>query len=91
MAIKNCIMEELYSLSRSIDRFRTEQLNQTNFMGDVKKFWEENSNKNVIIKSLLENLNTVTYSFYKSWDKNIDKSYECVHSRWDDLKYQRIQ
>ena len=37
MAIKNFIMDELYSLSKSIDRVRTEQIDQTNFMGDVKK------------------------------------------------------
>ena len=51
MAIKNFIMGELYSLSRSIDCVRSEQIDQTNFMGDVKKIWEENSNKNVIIKT----------------------------------------
>ena len=43
MAIKNFIMDELYSLSRSIDRVRTEQIDQKNFMGDVNKIWEENS------------------------------------------------
>ena len=41
-AIKNFIMDELYTLTRSIDRVRTEQIDQTNFMGDVKKIWEEN-------------------------------------------------
>ena len=81
MAIKNFIMDELYSLSRSIDRVRTEQIDQTNFIGDVNKIREENSNKNEIIKTLLENLNTITNSLYKSSDKNIDKSYECGHSR----------
>ena len=40
MAIKNFIMGELYSLSRSFDCVRTEQIDQTNFMGDVKKIWE---------------------------------------------------
>ena len=48
MAIKNFIIGELYSLSRSIDCVRSEQIDHTNFMGDVKKIWEENSNKNVI-------------------------------------------
>ena len=42
MDIKNFIMDELYRLSRSIDRVKTEQIDQTNFMGDVKKIWEEN-------------------------------------------------
>ena len=86
MAIKNFIMDELYSLSRSIDRVRTEQIDQTNFMGDVNKIGEENSNKNEIIKTLAENLNTITNSLYKSSDKNIDKSYECGHSRRDKFK-----
>ena len=88
MAIKNFIMDELYSLSRSIECVRNKQIDQTNFMGDLKKIWEENSNKNEIIKTLLENLNTITNSFFKSSDKNFDKSYECEHSREGDLKYQ---
>ena len=37
VAIKNLLIEEPYSLSRSIDRVRNEQIDQTNFMGDVKK------------------------------------------------------
>ena len=65
MDIKNFIMNKLYGLSRSINSVRTEQIDQTNFMGDVKKIWEENSNKNEIIKTLLGNLNTVTNSLYK--------------------------
>ena len=86
MAIKIFIMDQLYSLSRSIDHVRTEKINQANFMGDVKKIWEENSNKNKIIKTLIQNLNTITNSLYKSSDKNIDKSYECGHSRGDEFK-----
>ena len=43
MVIKNFIMDELYSLSRSIDGVRTEQIDQANFMGDVNKIREENS------------------------------------------------
>ena len=35
---------------------------------------------------MLENLNTITNSLYKSSDKNIDKSYECGHSRRDEFK-----
>ena len=45
MAIKNFIMDELHSLSRSIDRVRTEQIDQTNFMGDVNKIREETQTK----------------------------------------------
>ena len=60
MAIKNFTMDKLYRLSRSINRVRTEQKDQTNFMGDVKKIWEENSNKNKIIKTFLGNLNKIT-------------------------------
>ena len=52
----------------------------------MKKISEENSNKNEIIKTLLKNLNTITNSLYKSSDKNIDKSYECGHSRRDEFK-----
>ena len=55
-------------------------------MGDVKKIWEENSNKNEIIKTLVENLNTITNSLYKLLNKNIDKSYECGHSRGEEFK-----
>ena len=86
MAIKNFIMDELYSLSRSIDRVRSEPIEQTNFMGDMNKIREENLNKNEIIKTLVENLNTITNCLYKSSDKNIDKSYECGHSRGDQFK-----
>ena len=91
MAIKNFIMDKLYSLCRSIDHVRTEQIDQTNSTqgegwGDVKKIWEENSNKNEIIKILPENLNTTTISLYKYSDKNIDKSYECGHFHGDEFK-----
>ena len=80
MVIKNFIMDELYNFSRSIDRVRTEQIEQTNFMVDAKKTSEENSNKNEIIKTLIENLYTIINSLYKSSNKNIDKSYACDHS-----------
>ena len=66
VAIKNLIIDEPYSLSRSIDHVKTEQIDQTNFMRGVKKIWEQNSNKNEIIKTLLKKLNTITDSFYKS-------------------------
>ena len=36
-AIKNLLIDKRYSLSRSIDRVRTEKIDQTNIMGDVKK------------------------------------------------------
>ena len=55
-------------------------------MGDVKKSLGRNSSKNVIIKTLAENLNTITNSLYKSPDKNIDKSHECEHSHGDEFK-----
>ena len=81
-------MDKLYSLSRIIERVRTEQIDQTNFMGDVKQIWEENSNKTVIIKSLLENLNTITNSLYKSLDKNVDKIMNMDTPAGRNLKYQ---
>ena len=88
MAIKNFMMDKLYSLSRIIERVRTEQIDQTNFMGDVKQIWEENSNKTVIIKTLLENLNTITNSLYKSLDKNVDKIMNMDTPAGRNLKYQ---
>ena len=81
------MMDKLYSLSRIIERVRTEQIDQTNFMGDVKQIWEENSNKTVIIKTLLENLNT-TNSLYKSLDKNVDKIMNMDTPAGRNLKYQ---
>ena len=66
VAIKNLLIDKRYSLSRSIDRVRTEKIDQTNIMGDVKKIWEQNSNKNGIIKTLLKKLITISDSFYKS-------------------------
>ena len=87
MAIKNFMMDKLYSLSRIIERVRTEQIDQTNFMGDVKQIWEENSNKTVI-KTLLENLNTITNSLYKSLDKNVDKIMNMDTPAGRNLKYQ---
>ena len=82
------MMDKLYSLSRIIERVRTEQIDQTNFMGDVKQIWEENSNKTVIIKTLLENLNTITNSLYKSLDKNVDKIMNMDTHAGRNLKYQ---
>ena len=60
VAIKNLLIDKRYSLSRSIDRVRTEKIDQTNIMGDVKKIWEQNSNKNEIIKTLLKKLITIS-------------------------------
>ena len=82
------MMDKLYSLSRIIERVRTEQIDQTNFMGDVKLIWEENSNKTVIIKTLLENVNTITNSIYKSLDKNVDKIMNMDTPAGRNLKYQ---
>ena len=82
------MMDKLYSLSRIIEHVRTEQIDQTNFMGDVKQIWEENSNKTVIIKTLLENLNTITNSLYKSLDKNVDKIMNMDTPAGRNLKYQ---
>ena len=83
MAIENFIMGDLHSLSRSINRVSTEQIDKTKFMRDVKKIWEENLNKNKIIKTLQENLNTITNYLYKSSDENI---YKCGQSCGDEFK-----
>ena len=66
-------------------------MDQKNFMGDVKNVWEENSNKNEIIKTLPENLNTTTNAVYKSSDKNIVKLMNVDTTSETNLKYQRIQ
>ena len=66
-------------------------MDQKNFMGDVKNVWEENSNKNEIIKTLPENLNTTTNAVYKSSDKNIVKLMNVDTPSETNLKYQRIQ
>ena len=60
-------------------------------MGGVKNVWEENSNKNEIIKTLPENLNTTTNAVYKSSDKNIVKLMNVDTPSETNLKYQRIQ
>ena len=60
-------------------------------MGGVKKIWEENSNKNEIIKTLLENLNTITNSLCKSSDKKLIKVMNVDTPTGKNLKYQRIQ
>ena len=71
-------MDELYSLSRSIDRVTTEQIDQ------------KRSGKKIQIKMKLQKLCskiwTQSNSLYKLPDKNIDKSYECGHSRGDKFK-----
>ena len=66
-------------------------MDQKNFMGDVENVWEENSNKNEIIKTLPENLNTTTNAVYKSSDKNIVKLMNVDTPSETNLKYQRIQ
>ena len=66
-------------------------MDQKNFMGGVKNVWEENSNKNEIIKTLPENLNTTTNAVYKSSDKNIVKLMNVDTPSETNLKYQRIQ
>ena len=66
-------------------------MDQKNLMGDVKNVWEENSNKNEIIKTLPENLNTTTNALYKSSDKNIAKLMNVNTPLETNLKYQRIQ
>ena len=54
---------------------------------DTKAIWQHLSNKLASkLASLLEHLNTITNSLYKSSDENIDKSYECGHSRGDEFK-----
>ena len=45
MAIKNFVMDELYSFNKTLDRVRTEQCDQTKFMKDMKNLTDENLQK----------------------------------------------
>ena len=60
MAIKSFVMDELYSFNKTLDRIRTEQCDQTKFIQEMKNLTEENHTKTLIIKTLSDNLNTVT-------------------------------
>ena len=60
IALKSFVKEELYSLNKNVDRVRTEQCNQTDFMEEMKKMLEESKTKTEIIKMLSENVNTIT-------------------------------
>ena len=63
MALESFAKDETYSLSKNIDRVRTEQCNQTDFMEEIKKKLEEIKTKTGIIKTLPENVNTVTNAY----------------------------
>ena len=54
MALKSFVKDELYSPSKSTDRVRTKQCNQTDFMKEMKKVLEESKTKTEIIKTLLD-------------------------------------
>ena len=60
MAIKSFVMDELYSFNKTLDRVRTEQCDQTKLIQEMKNLSNENHTKTLIIKTLSENLNTVT-------------------------------
>ena len=63
IALKSFVKEELCSLSNNVDRVRTEQCNQTDFMEEMKKMLEESKTKTEIIKMLSENVNTITNAY----------------------------
>ena len=63
IALKSFVKEELCSLSNNVDRVRTEQCNQTDFMEEMKKILEESKTKTEIIKTLSGNVNTVTNAY----------------------------
>ena len=89
--IKNYIKDELYSLSRSIDPVRTEQIDQTDFMGIVEKIWDENSNKNEIIKILLKIGTQSQILFINHQIKILIKVANVGSPAGTNLKNQRIQ
>ena len=60
MAIKSFVMDELYSFNKTLDRVRTEQCDQTKLIEEMKNLSNENHTKTLIIKTLSENLNTIT-------------------------------
>ena len=72
MAIKNFVMDELYSFNKTVDRVRTEQCDQTKFMKDMKNLTDENHTKTLIIKTLTENLNINKEKFITN-NQNLNK------------------
>ena len=60
IALKSFVKEELYSLNKNIDQVRTKQCNHTDFMEEMKKMLEQSKTKTEIIKTLSENVNTIT-------------------------------
>ena len=63
IALKRFVKEELRSLNKYVDRVRTEQCNQTDFMEETKKMLEESKTKTEILKTLSENVNTITNAY----------------------------
>ena len=58
-------MDDLYSISVNLDLVRTEQCDQTKYFAENNKLmWDDNAIKNMIIKTLSENLNKITNSYY---------------------------
>ena len=58
-------MDGLYSISVNLDRVRTEQCDQTKYFAENNKnMWDDIATKNMIIKTLSENLNKITNSCY---------------------------
>ena len=45
IALKRFVKEELYSLNKNVDRVRTKQFNQTDFMEEMKKLLQESKTK----------------------------------------------
>ena len=79
MAIKNFVMDELYSVNKTLDRVRTEQCDQTKFMKDMKNLTDENHTKTLIIKTLTENLNTINKEKFITNNQNLNKD-QCQDS-----------
>ena len=60
MAVKSFVMDELYNFNKTLDRVRTEQSDQTKLIQEIKNLSYENHTKTLIIKSLTDNLNTIS-------------------------------
>ena len=60
MAIKSFVMDELYSFNKTLDCVRNEQCDQIKLIEEMNNLSNENHKKTLIIKTLSENLNTIT-------------------------------
>ena len=63
IALQSFVKDELYSLSKTIDRVKTEECNQTDFIVEMKKMLKDSKAKTEMIKTLSKNVNTITNAY----------------------------